>query len=481
MAKSKASKKEKSKALKKDSTPARAKTYIFTAKERVEYTKKWIKYKKGVLTLTDKELDKMFKELAVNPEAARRKLDDWIPKLPTWEYAMNQDAKKVSASNNNPQSTLTQKIGVNEKSVHYKSMADLSKALLNELNNQYNQSGIINWAKKYKMQHITINGGMQISLNDHNIIQLQKALPNTNFNIYRSYIQETMLGVNKQAKFEGCKLLIQFKPNTPPQTTHCDVPSQYKGNPKKVTLWAPKGNGCSGIMLLQDGLTPQVFKTCDVKLPTKPDAVFKEMNKFEKMPDKLKMLISEDKHLMSLFKQYGILFFANQYNRPTKPNAVKAHDITIFESNQPHYGPGNKNSDNIRVVVFFTMNMHNGQTEYDDEQCSLEELVFNMILHTKQSALDIAINDGDLSVLTYLYKYLAHVLVGIAQYGADIDMTIKTGDGLKTLYKTCQVLMIKAREHFASPKDPIKKNNMEEMMQAIATWPLKNIPKENLM
>ena len=33
MAKSKASKKEKSKALKKDSTPTRAKTYIFTAKE----------------------------------------------------------------------------------------------------------------------------------------------------------------------------------------------------------------------------------------------------------------------------------------------------------------------------------------------------------------------------------------------------------------------------------------------------------------
>ena len=48
---------------------------------------------------------------------------------------LNVFIKKVSASNNNPQSTLTQKIGVNEKSVHYKSMADLSKALLNELNN----------------------------------------------------------------------------------------------------------------------------------------------------------------------------------------------------------------------------------------------------------------------------------------------------------------------------------------------------------
>ena len=323
-------------------------------------------------------------------------------------------------------------------------------------------------------RHIIINEATQITLDEDNIKELNNNVKGIDFNCIKQYIEEVMgeQCMGEQCKDLGeCKLLIQQNDKQCAQTVHCDMKNRIT-EIEKVELYSK--NGISGIMLLHDGPRTVVHDIPNVKLPVTLEDIYAEMDKFEKVPDGIKQLISHgkkknQKSLRELLQSYGILFFANKHNRP-KTKGGKAHEITIFEGNQPHFGPGTESSNlAFRVIVFFTMS--NGDQDngiYKDTQFSREKLIFEMIKATTEGPQE----HEDLEARGYLYRYMAHVCEDIASYGGVLDQSILYGTIWQQFFNQCQHLIQRAKEcKLASGSDKeIKKKNLSFARTAVEIY-----------
>ena len=434
----------------------------FTIAKKLQIIREWDVYMNQQPKPTPDATAERFKHLGTNFGSIRRRMNEWKSKESVMLQVENKSLKTVPATINCT-SSLSKTLSPNTTSNYYPKLTEISKQLCTP-------EGIQKIMKNTNIKKEPINGAIQVALDENNIDQL-----NSTFRIdmksVPQYIIETMKGENTEVTLDEAKLLIQETGDISAQTTHCDMPNQiqHKGDIKLFSA-----NGISGIMLLHEASHPKVYKTDDVKLPVSPDDVYTEMGKFETVPDELKEAISGNEHLMNYLSNYGIVLFANSTNRPSKPNLGNAHEITIFESNQPHFGPGTADSQlDFRLTVFFTMSMGIAKTKYDDSQCSREKLVFEMIKGTQ----DVTMCEECFKLHTYLYRYMSHVLIDLAKYGGDIDCSIDV-KGWKEFDKLMNRLVYYAKQHFKDPANPQKKDNFELLKSAVEVYGINKLNRQ---
>ena len=213
------------------------------------------------------------------------------------------------------------------------------------------------------------------------------------------------------------------------QVVHMDLGNPYSQLDTSETpganKWVHPVQGTIPLTSGNDGTI--IYNTVDIPFaPTVHDLINMWKSNGHFAPDSLVEILTTNAEIELLVKQWGPLIYTGHHRRPTLKEVPK-FTMTLFHGSIPHCGPA---PNGYRVILFFTasrkMKVGKGRSKqatkrkvvtYDDEQMSLEKLLWGILVECNNSFTDNHDIVSRTECMEFMHARFAETIASTACYG----------------------------------------------------------------